>query len=324
MLMSLWGAIRSVGQAVVHTVEEGAQAVVGAATTLVRGAEEGAHAIGEAVRAAAHDAADGIEVAGQAIWTEARRDLDVGLDFVRAEKDQLLGRVGDTVKGIEEIGRGVAEIFQGRVAGGLEDIGRGVLRSTVEAELDSRLIWLRQQVSAVQTVTHLEMPSRGLDDAEKAELARVFGDEVDFSQVRIKEGNAGIASLLDQHRAFTNGNTIYMERQPSDPNWMRTLVHEMTHVWQFQHTGGGYQADSIVNRIVKGDDAAYRWEPAAAAGTPWKDLNAEQQAHLIEDGFASGMFDDPNRRFVDPTSGQDLTGYVWNAVAQLRAGSGAP
>src|SRR4029078_12655346 len=118
------------------------------------------------------------------------------------------------------VGEGFGEVFRGDFGDGFKDIGGGLFRATVEAEIDATLIDLRQKISAVQTVFHAEEPSRGLNDAEIAQLRKVFGDEVDFSQVRIKEGPAGVAHLFDQGRAFTNGNTIYMEKDASDPAFM--------------------------------------------------------------------------------------------------------
>lgn len=127
------------------------------------------------------------------------------------------------------------------------------------------------------------------------ELARtVFGESIDYSRVR----------LLPTAEALwfrTVGNTV---RIPSfftvDPNaphrsrpltveYMRhTFIHELTHVWQYQHGGTSYISYSLGPQIAamvsgKGRNAAYCYEPDAKKSF-W-DFTPEQQGLLVENTF---------------------------------------
>lgn len=71
----------------------------------------------------------------------------------------------------------------------------------------------------------------------------------------------------------------------SKPGGMNTLIHELTHVWQGKH--GSWQWAYVFNAIAaqagSGDPYAY------TAGQKWNQYNPEQQAHIVEDWFATGM-----------------------------------
>jgi hypothetical protein len=91
------------------------------------------------------------------------------------------------------------------------------------------------------------------------------------------------------------GNTIHLpidsfevdaSGQPTDDltdEGLRTLVHEMGHVWQYQHRGLDYIPDALIAQLeaaLTGGDrgAAYDWRILARTGAPLRALNAEQQA----------------------------------------------
>ena len=78
------------------------------------------------------------------------------------------------------------------------------------------------------------------------------------------------------------GNTIYMK----DVKSFDVLVHELTHVWQFQNGGNDYMLKAGWAQFTNwlgGNDTrvAYDWTRDIDRG--WAALNAEQQAHLIQD-----------------------------------------
>ena len=107
------------------------------------------------------------------------------------------------------------------------------------------------------------------------------------------------------------------------PGGERTLVHEAAHVAQFQNSGPGYIANSLLNQglaILQGGgrNGAYYWEEDARRGVPWSDLGAEQQAMLIEDIFQRGVHDGGTYA----KDGLDYTSYMLDALAQARAGRG--
>jgi hypothetical protein len=79
----------------------------------------------------------------------------------------------------------------------------------------------------------------------------------------------------------------------------RLLVHETAHVWQGKNStfALSYVFSSLVNQCFRDDAYAY------TAGRTWSSYNAEQQASIVEDWFASG----------EPPSGP-LYPYIANHV----------
>lgn len=218
--------------------------------------------------------------------------------------------------------------FKNNFTNGIQNIGGGLVKATVQSVFDTAIVGLSNGVSAVQTLLGIETPSRGLTEAETAELRKVYGDSIDYSQIRIKKGNLGIANGLAPH---TVGNTIYIPPGWLDPNNQTQrndlIAHEAAHVWQYQNGGTDYIGESLFDQAkgwLSGEsrNAAYEFETPIRNGVSWAELNPEQQAHLIEEAYNQGLFNDPNKRFV--YNGSDYTDYVRNAINEMRNGRGAP
>ncbi len=213
--------------------------------------------------------------------------------------------------------------FKNNAVNGFQDIGGGLIKGTVQALVDTAVVGLNGLVSSVQTLVGLEPPSRGLNEQETAQLRSIYGDSIDYSQIRIKEGHLGIANGLAPH---TIGNTIYIP-EGWQANRSELLAHETAHVWQYQNGGTDYIGESLWNQAlgaINGGsrDAAYEFEQPIRDGKSWADLNPEQQAALIEEAYHDGLFSDPNARLVH--NGTDYTDFARNAIAEMRAGRGAP
>lgn len=170
-----------------------------------------------------------------------------------------------------------------------------------------------------------------MNEGEIAQLRSVYGDSMDYSQIRIKEGHLGIANGLAPH---TIGNTIYIPEgwlDPTSANYQadrnELLVHEAAHSWQYQNGGTDYIGESLWNQFsgwVSGGNRneAYDFGRAVNEGKVWSELNPEQQAALIEEAYRDGLFNDPNARLMH--NGTDYTDFARRAIAEMRAGRGAP
>lgn len=146
---------------------------------------------------------------------------------------------------------------------------------------------------------------RELTTTEAQEARRVFSSTIDYSAVAVIEGAAWpdaiarIGSWLSgsappSHNAITLGNRIYFpikletELPSTDLNSlndMSWLVHELTHVWQYQHGGPVYLLQALWAQIRLGADAyGYGWDEglrqAALEGKTLLDFNREQQGDI--------------------------------------------
>lgn len=109
-------------------------------------------------------------------------------------------------------------------------------------------------------------------------LARpVFGDSISYADVRVVVTTVVAAPT-------TLGNNI---RTPQRDMEQWVLIHELTHVWQYQTQGTRYISMSACAQlraaIASGDrNAAYSYVPGERNIT---DYGAEQQASIVEDWF---------------------------------------
>jgi hypothetical protein len=288
--------------------------------------------------------------ARSAVENVVERGVDAGRSLVNGTIEGLYGfgrsvveGLGQTITGFGEMlnPAPLAKVFQGDFSGawndfknnfsqGASDVGRGLIKTTVQAVFDTAIVGLSSGVSAIQTLVGLEPPSRALNSSEIATLQSVYGDTIDYSQIRLKEGFIGANQFLAPH---TVGNTIYIPQGWLDPtsadyqaNRNQLLVHETAHVWQYQTGGTDYIGESLYNQAVgamSGGDrgAAYNFEKPIQAGKSWAELNPEQQAHLIEEAYVQGLFSNPNARLIH--KGNDFTDFARTAIQEMLAGRGA-
>jgi hypothetical protein len=170
--------------------------------------------------------------------------------------------------------------------------------------------------------------SRGLTAAERASAQSVYQDAIDYDKVTIVGG-----SLVATGATRTVGNSIYFEAEYFDgntsnltPAGMNTLIHELGHVWQFQHEGAGYIPSALGSQlaavVTTGDrNNAYDWQKAIDEGLPWEKWNAEQQAEAMEAYYeAKQRIDAGNSDPGDTQTVAELEPYV----GKVRSGQGAP
>ncbi len=135
--------------------------------------------------------------------------------------------------------------------------------------------------------------------AEQIHLAQaVFGKSIDYARVRL------IPSPLLEFR--TVGNTIRVPRgfaisgpnpagklSPADAakleDYTQAFIHELTHVWQYQHFGTSYISVSLSAQLVaaikSGDrNGAYEYQLTSASN--FYEFLPEQQALIVENYFA--------------------------------------
>ncbi len=268
-----------------------------------------------------------------------------GLNGAEGIKDQVegLGKIGEGVwdgmtspvgsdrfnKGWSRTGEGAGQLIKGNLKAGAQTLGDAILFDGLKI------------ISGWQTLLGFESAGRLLTPAEAAILKNVFGGSVELGAIRIKTGYSGVFSagedngfkFTDNQRAITIGNTIYMKNAvEGSAGWDSTLVHETTHVWQFQNGGTDYMGEAVHAQFTAGYGYA---DDIVNKKKNWRMLNPEQQAQVIQDAHDNGYFKNggwSNAKPVYYTSQnqtqaqiqpQFMINYLNQLMPQLRAGQGA-
>jgi hypothetical protein len=134
------------------------------------------------------------------------------------------------------------------------------------------------------------MRQRNLADHEIAYAKRIFDNAIDYRSVRVTRGSA-----LAFFSATALGNTINLQADHfvadtlnlSDGGLL-VLIHELAHVWQYQHSGIGYIGSSLGAQFLAwattgSRRGAYDWRKAQQQKIPWVRWSAEQQAQCFSD-----------------------------------------
>ena len=144
----------------------------------------------------------------------------------------------------------------------------------------------------IQCILLLQSHRRPLTTREKNILERIFKSSLGLYNIRLVEGWAGVFEL--DERPFTFGNTIYLKKYDvsEDPD---LLVHECSHVWQFQNCGARYLGDAIL--VLTFMKNPYDWENELKRGkNRWVLFNRESQAQLLEDIFMKGRIEGRSKK----------------------------
>ncbi len=190
--------------------------------------------------------------------------------------------------------------------------GQGSKRRQLHA-LACALFDLAGGPELAQAVMRLGTNTSRLTPAEIATLASVFGPRaLRYQDIRIAQG--GILNAVFRYnggRAFATWHTIHL---PADSRQnLALLVHEVTHVFQYERVGSAYIGEALAAQRRQGM-ACYQYGGPAGLqsclhkGKRYRDFNREAQAQIAQDYFA--------RRAM----GKDTSAYE-TYVAELRAGA---
>jgi hypothetical protein len=151
-----------------------------------------------------------------------------------------------------------------------------------------------------------------LADSQKADIKNLFDDSVDLDKMQVKQG--GLWTRLGG--SHTIGNTIRLEDKFCDaggcldnfqdgqltPHGRGVLIHETTHVWQFQTRNdlAVYfdKASAWVKAKLTGT-SQYSWGNDASRGVPFTKLNPEAQAEVIKQYYQNSIVDDKLRAYAE-------------------------
>jgi hypothetical protein len=135
------------------------------------------------------------------------------------------------------------------------------------------------QISSTQAglIGRLLMPD------EVALVREIFHNSIDYTRVRL------IPTGVLEYRTVANFIRVPENFTISDEYMAQTLVHEMTHVWQYQHGGTSYISVSLATQIAGtirtgSRNAAYDY--LLTPGKSFFDFLPEQQGLIVENYFS--------------------------------------
>jgi hypothetical protein len=162
---------------------------------------------------------------------------------------------------------------------------------------------------------HLAARTTPLTADETEAIASVLGPEaMRFRDVRVVEG--GVFDWIFERNgglAFATWHSINLPRTGRHTRQnLPIVVHELTHVYQYEQVGSRYLGEAIY-MLIKTKRDCYNYggaaglEAAYAGGRRYRDFNREQQAKITQD-----YYDLKSR-------GKDVTAYD-SFIAQVQAG----
>jgi len=282
--MSLWGKVKKAAKKAANAAKKVAQAAATVVNTVTQAAADVVETAGNAIESglnALADAAEKIPGVGKGIAAVARyvgKTVAAASDLA-ASAIQASGNVlGATVSGAILIAAGIAT-FDGSL------IGQGFVGIT--AALAGGVILVTGKALAGVSALFPNVDQREeLTAEQKKLLRRVFRDSLALHNIRLMKSKYGAGMLSPGDRPFTLGNVIYLKGRSVDKE-PDLLVHEATHVWQYQNLGGQYTAEALHAQKFVPD--AYNWERELTRGhDTWAQLNREAQASLLEDIYTHG------------------------------------
>lgn len=137
----------------------------------------------------------------------------------------------------------------------------------------------------------IKFNTRELTAAEKEKARKVFGNAIDYGLVRVD--SRALLGPSWTGRAYVSFHTINAWGPLND----HTLIHELTHVWQYENKGAMYMPRAI---HAQGTVEGYNYTFAAlqANGGNLDAFNYEQQGQILGDYYVMLTQDSSNPRLA--------------------------
>jgi hypothetical protein len=157
----------------------------------------------------------------------------------------------------------------------------GAARGVVQRDIEVRSPALEEAVTQISTV-EAGIRGRPLTRGEIALARPVYGRSLDYGRVRLIPTGVLVWRTV--------GNTI---RIPTDfdldnADHARILIHELAHVWQYQHAGTSYISASLADQIsgyIRTGSRGAAYEYTITPDRTFFDYRPEQQASIVERYF---------------------------------------
>lgn len=276
-------------------------------TGIGRGLATAGRAVWGGIKTAGRAVWKGLKAAGSYVWKglkAAGRAIATAAGAVWTGIKWVARQLWDKVTGIfERVGRWITRLPErvGRLLLGLwegvkslkpwslewwKSLGRASTWKKFLKWVGTRLIDLAEIAGVGEiyetVMDFVKFNTRKMASDEVSKASSVFGASLDYSLVRIDEG--ALIGPSFSKRPYTSFHTINSWGAMSDD----TLMHELTHVWQYQQSGAIYMPQAI-HAQVWGGGYNYGGIPglqnAKNAGQGLTSFNREQQAQIVTDFY---------------------------------------
>jgi Ca2+-binding RTX toxin-like protein len=177
--------------------------------------------------------------------------------------NEFIDSIGEKVQGIVEreiqyiknlpsrVGRTAEDLFSDEL---WKNFGGWALKNSVNI---AELWGIPERAETLADL--IKLNTRPLTDREKTLARSVFGNSINLEIVQIDEWSYGsliayaVGNDATEPRPFTTFNTINSWWEMDDA----TLIHELTHVWQYQHGGAIYIPEALGAQQSSGFTGTY-------------------------------------------------------------------
>ncbi len=123
---------------------------------------------------------------------------------------------------------------------------------------------------------------RTLTDGERTILEKLYGESINYDEVRIKHG--GILMII--YPGLTIGNTITFPRhwEADTLKKQALLVHEGCHIWQYQNFGLGYIPRALLETLTERNAYSVNFDEAKS----FREYDIEEQCEIVAEYFLTG------------------------------------
>lgn len=129
----------------------------------------------------------------------------------------------------------------------------------------------------------LAFGTRPLNTEETKIAKAIFGSSIDLESVKIKEGSP----LTWVYPGVTIGHTIAFPKNSyssSDLKDQALLIHELTHVWQYENIGWTYAPRALFEELTQADAYVVHYNPNKA----FINYDLEEQAEILAEYHLTG------------------------------------
>lgn len=258
---------------------------------------DGISSVGRAIGDAASAVGNALSTAAGWLGERIRDAAQWAVDLVAQLPARLL-RLGQALlDGLVGVVSFLPRAIQALASGGLRGLG-SFLWEQLKAggawalRLLSRVFDVVGGPEAVELLQHMISHATPLREPERAAGQAVLGEHaLRWDQVRIAEGGyLHLVFALNHQRAVTTFHTINMPTEGDHGRGnLAIVVHELTHVMQYERTGSWYIGQAIHAQATVGYSygGVEGLRTARAAGRGFASFNREQQAQIAQDYYSN-------------------------------------